>query len=220
MKKFIVSIIATLLSSIILWGSLYAIANKTNWLDRLKEKTSISKEDSSNNSQPGDSSSEEETPSLNYEELYNNLLEKQNGKQLELTGKFLNFEIQGAGDDPIWINEIENISGWGANTYYSGLNDCIVDFQNKNYSSNYIKRIFYIEKYRVDNHEFQLYSEELSIGDINFNIELDGIDSLDFDAVSGSSWYYGYTVSFSDVVIVDNTLSCNVNFVVFQCFEY
>lgn len=45
MKKFLVSIVATLLSSIILWGCLYGIANKTNWLDKLKDKISISKED-------------------------------------------------------------------------------------------------------------------------------------------------------------------------------
>ena len=45
MKKFIVSIVATLLASIILWSALYLIGTKTNWFDKLKEKTSISKEE-------------------------------------------------------------------------------------------------------------------------------------------------------------------------------
>lgn len=227
MKKFIVSLIATLLSSIILWGSLYAIANKTNWLDRLKEKTSISKEDSSSSSSSEDSSSSSSSDSslpeeTNYEELYKELLESQNGKQLELLGKYLNIEIQGRGDDTISVNAIENVREWGAPHYHSSLNDAIVDFISQNYGTeyNYIDSIYYIEKYRVDDHNFQLYSEDFSIGNINFSIELDGIDSLDYDSYPEyGGWYYGYNVTFSNVVIVDNTLSCNVNFVVFQCFE-
>ena len=204
MKNFVATFLAMVIAIASVFGIGYALKNKTDLFDKSNSSSSISSEDTSvdsgSSSQPGDSSTDE-TPSLNYEEMYNNLIQQQNGKELVFGGIQHVFNIH-TGEDPYSFRDKSDIS----NCYlYQSFYNALLLLSQDDYTRYSPRDIDFYELYSVDNHTFSLFKGTYNISDINITINNSNFDSLDFESYS-----YSYIASFSNITIENNSISCDL----------
>jgi hypothetical protein len=216
MKKFFAILLGIILSISSSVGLFYVLQHKTTLFD--KTETSSTIKDSSSPSEDTSAPSED-LEEVNYEDLYNQLLEESNGARLVYNGLDYNIRIMPENGPPCYFSYMNNdpITSLSLDDY-----NIIISLPNSNIIPDTVSRSenYFIVDGSVNN--------LVSLNTINFNdllhddsclknftysvTDISGLDINNFD----SCWVYCMKVnSFS---YSTESINCNIEFIVASNF--